>query len=364
MSPAVASGQPTVNLCGLHVSAWIVGPTFLVVWILLGYTLKKVLFAWLQHLTSKTETKIDDIIIGALNAPAGLIILVWGISALSHVVFPSAVGKWPHVIDTASKVATIFAVVLFIDLLIINLIRNYSHQVELLKMSEGFATIVVHGVVFGLGILMLLDSVGVSITPIIASLGIGSLAVALALQPTLENFFSGIQILVDQPIRPGHFIRLDTGEEGIVDRVGWRTTWIRQLPNNMVIIPNKQVVNARVVNFNYPSPDLAIVVDVGVHYNSDLEKVERVTTEVAAEIMKRVPGGVPSFQPLIRYGKLNSSSIDFAVVMRAQQFVDAGLIKHEFIKSLMARYARENIVVPYPITAVNTSQESAIFRPS
>src|ERR1051326_4384591 len=126
MSLAVTAGPSTVNFCGLHVSAWIVGPAFLVVWILIGYTLKKVLFAWLQHLTSKTETKIDDIIIGAINAPAGLIILVWGISALSHVVFPSATGKWPHMIDAASKVATIFAAVLFVDLLIINLLRPHS----------------------------------------------------------------------------------------------------------------------------------------------------------------------------------------------------------------------------------------------
>ena len=207
--------------------------------------------------------------------------------------------------------------------------------------------------------MILLDSFGVSITPLLASLGIGSLAVALALQPTLENFFSGIQIVMDKPVKVGQFVKLDSGEEGYIYKVGWRSTWIRMLPNNVVVIPNKVLVNSKVLNYYYPEQEMAVLVQVGVHYESDLKKVERVTCEVAKEVMKEVQGGVPGFDPFIRYHTFNDFSIDFTVILRAEEFVANYLVKHEFIKRLHERYAKEGIVIPYPIRAINYEQEKA-----
>ena len=209
------------------------------------------------------------------------------------------------------------------------------------------------------GLLILMDSFGVSITPLLASLGIGSLAVALALQPTLENFFSGIQIIVDKPIKIGQFIKLDSGEEGYVAKVGWRSTWIRMLPNNVVVIPNKILVSSKILNYYYPETEMAVLVQVGVHYEADLKRVEKVTIEVAREVMKTVQGGVPGFEPFIRYHTFNDFSIDFTVILRAKEFVDNYLIKHEFIKRLHERYNKEGIIIPYPIRAINYDQEKA-----
>ena len=96
---------------------------------------------------------------------------------------------------------------------------------------------------------------------------------------------------------------------------------------------------------------------MGVHYNSDLAKVEQVTCEVAAEVMKEAPGGVPSFTPFIRYHSFGDSSINFTAILRAQSFVDQHIVKHEFIKRIHRRYDREGIVIPYPIRAINTRQE-------
>jgi small-conductance mechanosensitive channel len=98
-------------------------------------------------------------------------------------------------------------------------------------------------------------------------------------------------------------------------------------------------------------------VNVGVHYNSDLKKVEKVTCEVAKEVMRDVPGGVPEFQPFIRYNTFGDFSIGFTVILRAKEFVDQYLIKHEFIKRLQERYAKEGIIIPYPIRAINYEQE-------
>jgi small-conductance mechanosensitive channel len=102
---------------------------------------------------------------------------------------------------------------------------------------------------------------------------------------------------------------------------------------------------------------MAVLVNLGVHYGSDLQKVEQVTVEVAKEVMKEVAGGVPGFQPFIRYNTFGDFSINFTVILRGKEFVDQYLIKHEFIKRLHARYKKEGIVIPFPIRAINYEQE-------
>ena len=135
---------------------------------------------------------------------------------------------------------------MFVDKFFRGVINAYSEKVKILKDSGGVLHIVIRVIVLGLGLLILLDNFGISITPILASLGIGSLAVALALQPTLENFFSGIQIVIDKPFKIGHFIQLESGEEGYVQKIGWRSTWVKMLADNIIVIPNKVLINSRV----------------------------------------------------------------------------------------------------------------------
>jgi small-conductance mechanosensitive channel len=129
------------------------------------------------------------------------------------------------------------------------------------------------------------------------------------------------------------------------------------LPNNEVIIPNDRLLKAIVVNHYLPDKEMAVLVELGVHYSSDLAKVEKITCEVAKKVMQEVPGGVAGFDPFIRYHTFGESSIDFSVIMRAREYVDQYLIKHEFIKRLQQRYQKEGICIPYPIRAVNFSQE-------
>lgn len=212
-------------------------------------------------------------------------------------------------------------------------------------------------IIVALGTLIILDSLGISITPIIASLGIGGLAVGLALQDTLANYFSGFYLLIEQPIRIGDFIQLETGEEGYVEAIGWRSTKIRMLANKTVIMPNKVISSGRITNYDYLSSEVAVLIGVGVHYDSDLEMVERVTVETARDVQQTVPGAVKNFEPFIRYHTFADSSINFTVILRAERFVDNYLIKHEFIKRLHNRYNKEGIVIPFPIRTVYMANE-------
>ncbi|HXV47362.1 MAG TPA: mechanosensitive ion channel family protein, partial [Candidatus Binatia bacterium] len=248
---------------------------------------------------------------------------------------------------------------------ILLLLRNIAARYQPLGNIQAPAELVTKIVLFAVGAMLVLDNLGVSLTPLLTTLGIGSLAVAIALQDTLGNAFAGLHLKADRPIEVGQFVQLEGGDEGFVEKIGWRSTRIRMLANKSAVVPNSKLVQSTIINYDLPDPQVAVLVQVGVHYDSDLKKVERVTCEVGTEIMRTVSGAVPIFEPFIRYHTFNQSSIDFTVILRAQRFVDNYLIKHEFIKALQQRYREEGIVIPFPIRTLyfkNDSDGEAALR--
>lgn len=333
----------------------IIPVSILLITVLGGYVLRKFLFSRLFRWASRSSTQIGDIIIAAVRGPFVIWFLMLGIY------FGLELTKLPesmvHLIDRSLLVLGVFSVTLVLANISSRLIKIYSAKVESALPVTSLTQNISRIIIFTVGILIILNHLGISITPILATLGVGGLAVALALQDTLSNLFSGFHITVARQIRIGDYIKLDTGEEGYVADINWRTTKIRMLPNNVVLVPNEKLTKAIVTNFCLPDKEMAVLVNLGVHYNSDLKKVEKVTCEVAKEVMREVPGGVSEFEPFIRYGGFADSSISFTVILRAREFVDQYLIKHEFIKKLHERYAKERIVIPYPIRALNYTQE-------
>lgn len=224
-------------------------------------------------------------------------------------------------------------------------------RIGLAPSSSIFTTVVRLSVVI-VGLLVLLQTIGVSITPLLGALGVGALAVALALQDTLTNLFAGIHLLTSRKIEPGHYISLSTGQEGYVVDVNWRNTTIRALANNMIVVPNAVLASQVVINYHRPETEMSVVLQVGVGYSSDLEKVERVTIEVATEVVKEVAGGVAAQKPFIRYHTFGDSSIGFSVILRAREYTDQYLLTHEFVKRLQRRYRAEGIEIPFPIRTI------------
>lgn len=218
-------------------------------------------------------------------------------------------------------------------------------------------------VVLAIGLLILLSSVGVSITPLLTALGVGGLAVALALQDTLTNLFAGIHILASGKVQAGDFIELDTGLQGYVVDTNWRNTIIRQLPNNLIIVPNAKLASSTLINFARPEQETSVLVQVGVAYGSDLDQVERVTCEVGRDVMKSVDGAVPAHEPSIRYHTFGDSSIDFSVILRAAEVTAQYLIIHEFIKRLHRRYLVEGIEIPFPMRTIVSASKRAESHP-
>ena len=221
--------------------------------------------------------------------------------------------------------------------------------------TSGSATIFVSitkVIVWTLGALVLLNSLGVAITPLLTALGVGGLAVALALQDTLTNLFAGVHILTSRKVQPGDFIQLDNGMQGYVVDTNWRNTTIRQLPNNIIVVPNATIATSIVTNYHLPQQEMSVTVHVGVGYDSDLEHVERVTCEVGREVMKEVEGAVPAHEPTVRFHTFGDSSINFNVALRTAEVTAQYPIVHEFIKRLHSRYRIEGIDFSSPAQTI------------
>jgi len=207
-------------------------------------------------------------------------------------------------------------------------------------------------IIFVIAVAVILAYFKIDITPLIAGVGLGALAIGLALQSTLSNFFAGVHLLSDRPINIGDFIELDKDTTGIVEDIGWRSTRIRTLTDNMLVIPNAKLADSNITNFSMPKNDMSIWVPCGVAYESDLRKVEEVTLEVAKEIQKNVPGAVSDFQPIFRYREFADSNINFTVVLRVSEPMSRFVVRNEFIKLLKERFDREKIEISWPIRKI------------
>jgi small-conductance mechanosensitive channel len=316
---------------------------------------------WLETRLPKTWSEPGAAVLQAVRGPLVVLLALAGVAVAPQLLDVDAqlTGSIQQAVVALAIVAVAwFAAALARRLAMIVLARSAALPNATLFGNLAWGTAIV------LGALIAMGTLGLSITPLLTALGVGGLAVALALQPTLTNLFAGVQVLASGQVRPGDYIRLSTGEEGYVTDVTWRLTSIRALSNNLIIVPNAQLASAVLTNYHLPENEMSVLVQVGVAYDSDLASVERVTLEVAREVMKHVEGGVPTFEPLVRYHTFGDSSIDFTVVLRAREYVDQYLIKHEFIKRLQVRYRDEGIVIPFPIRTVVLEGGAPVARPT
>ena len=322
---------------------WLRPIVILATGVLVGLVLENLVLAWLRRFAERTAWKGDDVIVESLTG-ATLVgcSLLGAYFATFHL--PLSAPALGHV-RNGLLVVLVLAATVVLSRMVSGLIATWSGGLPSTSIFRNISKLVI----YVLGALVILQTLGISIAPILTALGVGGLAVALALQDTLSNLFAGIHILASRQVRVGDYVQLDTGQEGYVQDIAWRNSAIKTLPNNLIIVPNSKLASAIVTNYHSPTQELAVLVNLGVSYDSDLEKVERVTVEVGREIMKKVEGGVPAFDPFIRYNKFGESGIGFTVILRGKQFTDQYLITHEFVKALHARYKKEGIVVPFPM---------------
>ena len=345
---------------------WIIPVAFVLFGFLAGIIFERFVLKKLKALAIKTRLPGNEIIFLSLKGIPKILCFVAGfygavLSLELNQVIPS------NVSNTLQKVLT----AIFLYAIVIVFARVAAGFVSLLtQRTEGVSASLLSNLakicVFVFGILTILQTLGFSITPILATLGIGGLAVGLAFQDTLANLFSGLYLIISKQVRPHDYIKLTSGEEGYVTDITWRNTTIKEIPNNLIIIPNKNLASAIFKNYHLPAKEIVFQVPVGVSYDSDLDQIEQVTINVAQEVMEHIPGGIPEFKPFILYQEFGEFSINFTVFLRINEFFDQRLVKHEFIKRLHKRYREEGIEIPFPtrITYFKDFQQPKVENPT
>lgn len=333
------------------IPGWALPAAFVVAGLVAGLILQRVLVSRLRAAAQRTKWKLDDVLAGSL----GRLPFWWCFAAGVYAALRS-LQLTPDQAELVGKV-TVSVAILSATVLLSRVAAGYVRiRAEdtggNLAAATALVTTITRVVVIVTGLLVLFQTLGIQITPILTTLGIGGLAVALALQDTLANLFAGIYVVLSGRTRKGEYIKLNSGEEGYVTEITWRDTSVMTLPNNLVVIPNKSLAAAIVTNYDQPDPETAVLVQVSVAYDSDLARVEEVTVDVARSVMKEVPGGVPTFDPFIRYHTFGDSGIGFTVILRAARLVEQHVLKHHFVKRLHARYAQEGIRIPFPTRTV------------
>ncbi|MGE5301040.1 MAG: mechanosensitive ion channel domain-containing protein [Acidobacteriota bacterium] len=312
----------------------------------------KVLHKW----SERTETKLDEIAIESFRVPS----LYWCIAIGLY--FGIAVSELPekyiHYLTKLIHIIIIFSMTIAAANLAGRVFRNYIRKSNLPIPTSGLAYGILKGTIIVIGFLIILSVLGISITPLITALGVGGLAVALALQDTLSNLFSGIHILMEKTIRVGDFIKLESGQEGYVDDITWRTTRVRMLPNNMVVIPNSKLAQSIVTNYYLPEKRMSLLIPIGVSYSEDPEKVETVLVEEAKKAVGQIPGLLGDPEPFVRFiPGFGDSSLDFTLICQVQEFVDQYLAQHELRKMIFKRFKQEGIDIPFPHRTVYLREE-------
>jgi len=313
--------------------------------IILGIIFQTIIIKALKRFARRTKWEGDEVIVESIQKWIFLWFFIIGAHfALNNI---SLKQNYVNILNKLFTVIYIFSVTIVVANILSGFIRVYARKTkDVLPATSIFANITKLFILL-IGLLIILNSLGVSITPLITTLGIGGLAIALALQDTLTNLFTGFQIILSKQIKAGDYIKLQSGEEGFVVDITWRNTCIREFSNNIIIIPNSKLASSIITNYNLPSSDLSVVIPVCVSYDSDLEKVEKIVIDVGKEAMK-ITGMIENFEPLVRFNSLGENGVNFNVILKTKDFSLQYILRHEFIKRLYKKFKEKGIVVPYP----------------
>lgn len=307
--------------------------------------IRQIFFKLIKSWSRKKGSALSDVILKSIKTPS----LIWSITlgiylGISIFEMPE---KYLFYTIKLIVIIIIFSATLFISNLVNNVIQHHINISSLSIPQNSFMLSILSVIIFLTGFLLILTTLGISITPIITTLGIGGLAIALALKDTLTNIFAGLHILIEKSIRIGDFIRLENGQEGYLEDLTWRTARIRTVANNMIIIPNSRLSQSIVTNYSLPEPMMSIQIPIRVSYSSDIEKVEKILLDIANKASQDIEGVLEEPKPIVRFTPgFSENSLDFTLICSIKEFRFQNIIQHELRKRILEKFREEGIEIP------------------
>jgi small-conductance mechanosensitive channel len=330
--------------------------TFLIPLALLGGTviagliLRKLLFRVMEAWSRRTDSHLHVLVTQSLHGP----IVLWSLILGLHIATQNSElpRRYLHYIPSTLAVLWILSLTIAMSHLAGSAVRFYGGRgvLPVTSLTQKLAEMVV----VALGLVWTLKVVfNISLAPVLATLGVGGLAVALALQDTLSNLFAGFYVSISGLIHIGDYIKLNTGEEGYVSDINWRCTTMRGNSNNLVVIPNNKLGQAIFTNFFMPDRQMNMSLSFSVGYDSDLERVEALLLEETTAAEGSVKGLLTTPAPYVRF---TPGAGDFALVFQLNftvaEFSDQYLVQSELRKRIFKRLRKEGVDMPFPTRTV------------
>jgi small-conductance mechanosensitive channel len=323
---------PLAIFAGVFLAAWIARRVIL-----------RALDAWQTRKGSRPGRIVYDAVRGPTR--------IWIVILAAHLAFqgsqvPAGFALWE---SNVLLVLWIFSLTVMCMKLAGDLVRQYGDQVPgalpVTTLSQNLAEIAV----VILGVLIVLGHFNVSVAPLLTALGVGGLAVALALQDTLSNLFGGFYVAIARQVRLGDYIKLNTGEEGYVADIGWRSTTMRALANNMIIVPNAKLAQAIITNYSLPEKRTGTSIVVTVGYECDPDAVETILSAELSQAAKEVPGMLGELAPGVGFDPgFADNGYGYTLGFQVAEFADQPKVRNELRRRVARRLRAEGIAMPRP----------------
>jgi small-conductance mechanosensitive channel len=291
----------------------------------------------------------------AVATPIAAAVFLGGLHWIPDIGLPGRLGRW---MDGALVIALVLACALVVARIAVAAVTEYANRHPSLSPAVTVARVSVRLLIGALAIITALESLGVPVTPLLTTLGVGSLAVALALQETLANFFAGLYLLADRPVRTGDFIKIDAqAGEGFVESIGWRSSRLRTLANNTIIVPNQKLSQAILTNYHMPAAPLGMAVSVTVAHDSDTARIEAALNDELARAQAELPNLVGG-KPAARLADLNDAGQVWACGFEVPDVSSQMAAGHELRKRLVNRLRREGVTLGVPARVVREERRN------
>jgi small-conductance mechanosensitive channel len=324
---------------------------------LAGLLLRRLLFAAVRRWAKKADSHLDVIFIDTLRRPILLWMAILGLHiATQNSEIPQ---RYLQYIPKTLQVLWGLSFTLVFSQVAGDTVKFYGATVRGVKAVTSLSQKLVQFSILIVGVVWLLKVVfNFSVTPVLTALGVGGLAVALALQDTLSNLFAGFYVSVSGLVRIDDYIRLNTGEEGYITDINWRCTTMRTRFNNLVVIPNNKLGQAIFTNYFLPDGRMVAAILIGVGPNSDLDRVEKLLLEEAIAGASEITSVLNEPPPAIRFNPGPwSGAMIFQVVFSVGQFADLPLARSEMRKRLYRRLRGESIDISFPASTTASAYE-------
>jgi small-conductance mechanosensitive channel len=322
--------------------------TLIITSLLVGFVLNR----FLHHWTKKLGDGWGQIIFFLLESlPIPLLFIAGLYVGLESLPLPS---RYERIGSKLILALTILVMMYFPAKVIVLALRRAGRKNPSLLPVTQPAVLTVQTLFALLGTIIFLGNMGISLTAVWTTLGVGSVAVALALQETLSNFFSGLYLLADRPVRLNNYIKLDSNQEGYVLRIGWRSTILRTLGNNYVVIPNSTLAKAIITNYSAPETRMSYTLPVNVTYGTDPQLVEKILLEVAHEsIRDGLEGLLATPEPSVAFiPGFGEFFLSFSLNLQVRQFTDQYPVQSELRKRILKKFQEAGIAMPFPTRAL------------